>query len=70
MDNKKLSNGDKIYITDLNGTKLSYTIYNIFQTEENDTSFYNRDTDGKREITLYSCTDDLAGRLIVQARAD
>ena len=69
-DNKKLGNGDKIYITDLNGSKVEYRVYNTFITEANDNSIYNRDTDGKREITLYSCTDDLAGRLIVQARAD
>ncbi len=69
-DNKKLANGDKIYITDLNGSKVEYKVYNIFITTENDNSFYNRDTDGKREITLYSCTDDLDGRLIVEARAD
>ena len=69
-NNKKLSNGDKIYITDLNGTKLSYTIYNIFQTEENDTSFYNRDTDGAKEITLSTCTDDTSARLIVEAKAE
>ena len=69
-DNKKLSNGDKVYITDLNGDKVEYTIYNTFITALNDNSFYNRDTDGKKEITLYSCTDDLTGRLIIEARAE
>ena len=69
-DNKKLSNGDKVYITDLNGDKVEYTIYNTFITALNDNSFYNRDTDGKKEITLYSCTDDLTGRFILEARAE
>ena len=69
-DNKKLSNGDKIYITDLNGDKVEYKIYNIFTTKTNDNSFYNRDTEGNREITLYSCTDDLTERLIIEARAE
>ena len=69
-DNKKLTNGDKIYITDLNGSKVEYVVYNTFITEANNNSIYNKDTDGKREITLYSCTDDLAGRLIVEARAE
>lgn len=69
-DNKKLTNGDKIYITDLNGSKVEYKVYNTFITAQNDNSFYNRDTDGKREITLYSCTDDLDGRLIIEARAE
>ena len=61
---------DKVYITDLNGDKVEYTIYNTFITALNDNSFYNRDTDGKKEITLYSCTDDLTGRLIIEARAE
>ena len=69
-DNKKLENGDKIYITDLNGSKVEYKVYNTFITEANDNSIYNKDTDGEREITLYSCTDDMAGRLIVEARAE
>ena len=68
-DNKKLAKGDKVYITDLEGNRVTYEIYNIFQTTQDDTSFYNRDTDGKREITLSSCTD--AGndqRIIVEAK--
>lgn len=69
-NNKKLENGDKIYITDLNGKKVTYTIYNIFQAAENDTSFYNRDTDGAMEITLSTCTDDSSARIIIEARAE
>ena len=69
-NNKKLENGDKIYITDNSGTKLTYKIYNKFQTTPEDTSFYQRDTDGKPEITLLTCTDDTKNRLIIEARAD
>lgn len=69
-NNKKLSVGDKINITDLEENKVTYVIYNIFQTEENDTSFYNRDTDGAKEITLSTCTDDSKARLIIEAKAD
>ena len=69
-NNKKLSTGDKIYITDLNGNKVTYRIYNIFNAAENDTSFYNRDTDGKREITLSTCTDDSSARIIIEAVAE
>lgn len=56
-NNKKLANGDKIYITDYNGNKVTYVIYSVFQTNQTDTQCYNRDTDGKREITLSTCTD-------------
>jgi len=68
-NNKNLSNGDKIYITDLDGNKVTYIIYKTFQTDENDTSFYNRDTNGAREITLSTCTDDSTARTIILAKA-
>ena len=69
-NNKKLSNGDKIYITDNNGTKLTYTIYNKFETTPEDTSFYNRNTNGKPEVTLSTCTDDSSARLIIFAKSE
>ena len=72
--NDELNNGDKIYITDREGTKLTYEIYNIFETTSTDTSFYTRtaeDTQGKAEVTLSTCTDDASTsdrRLIIQAK--
>ena len=67
---RKLNNGDKIYITDNSGAKLTYTIYNKFEAAPEDTSFYQRDTGGKPEITLSTCTDNVKTRLIIFARAD
>lgn len=67
-NNKKLSNGDKIYITDLYDEKITYVVYKTFETSEEDTSFYNRDTNGAREITLSTCTDDSKARTIVLAK--
>lgn len=67
-NNKKLNIGDKIYITDNSGRKLTYTIYNKFETTPEDTSFYQRDTAGKAEVTLSTCTDDSQARLIILAR--
>ena len=69
-NNKKLNNGDKIYITDNTGKKLTYTIYNKFETTPEDTSFYQRDTGGKLEVTLSTCTDDSSARLIIFAKAE
>ena len=69
-DNAKLENGDKIYITDNNGNKVTYTIYNKFQTTPEDTSFYQRDTNGVPEVTLSTCTDDSKNRIIIEARAE
>lgn len=70
-NNKNLVEGDKIYITDLTGRKVAYTVYKAFLTDKSETEFYNRDTDGKMEITLSTCADDsTTQRVIVQARAD
>lgn len=69
-DNDKLSVGDKILIKDTTGRELSYTIYQKFQTTEQDTSFYTRNTNGIAEITLSTCTDDGDARIIILAKAD
>lgn len=66
-DNKKLANGDLIYITDVTGETVTYEIYNIYQTTPNDASYFTRDTEGRREISLQTCTDDSSGRIIVWA---
>ena len=69
-NNKRLDNGDKIYITDYEGKKKTYTIYHHFVTTPDDTSFYQRDTNGKAEVTLSTCTDDSSGRIIILAKED
>lgn len=69
-NNKKLSIGDKIYITDNNKQKLTYTIYDKFETAENDTDYMMKNTNGGREISLSTCTDDSSARLIILARCD
>ncbi len=66
-DNKKLSNGDKIYITDQSGERVVYEIYNIYQTSADDASYFTRDTEGRREISLQTCTDDSSGRIVIWA---
>ena len=69
-NNKKLSNGDKIYITDLEGNKVTYTIYNKYETSDSDADYITRNTNGAREISLSTCTDDSKARLIIWAKAD
>ncbi len=69
-NNKKLKKGDKIYITDNSGKKLTYTIYDKFETTDTDTDFYQRDTGGKPEVSLSTCTDNSKARLIILARAE
>ena len=69
-NNKNLKRGDKIYITDNNGQKITYTVYNKFEAGDTDTDFYQRDTGGKPEITLSTCTEDASKRLIILARVE
>lgn len=69
-NNKKLSKNDKVYITDVYGDRVEYTIYNIYQTVQSDAEYMKRDTNGRREISLQTCTDDSSGRIIIWATAD
>ena len=68
--NKNLKIGDKIYITDMQGNRVEYTIYNKYYAPEGENSYMTRDTQGKKEVTLYTCDATGANRLIVCARAD
>lgn len=65
--NKKLKLGDKVYITDNSGTRLKYNIYNIYETSPDDGDYMVRDTAGKREISLSTCTDNSKARLVIWA---
>ncbi len=66
-NNKRLEKGDKIYITDTSGEKVEYVITKKYETDTGDSTYMNRDTNGKREISLTTCTDDTRGRLIIWA---
>ena len=66
-DNEKLTNGDKVYITDKSGTKIEYEIYNIYETDPSEAEYMRRDTNGKREISLSTCNDDSSKRLVIWA---
>ena len=67
--NKNMKNGDQIHITNYaTGVKKTYSIYSMYQTEESDTSFYDRDTGGKSEITLVTCQNNNKYRLVIKAK--
>lgn len=66
--NKKLVEGDKVYITDLSGNRIKYTIYSKYITPQEDYSYAQRDTGGKREVTLVTCHSNNKYRLILCAR--
>ncbi len=69
-NNKKLVNGDKIYITDNRGQKIEYSIYYTYITSDMDFSYATRNTNGKREISLSTCTTDPTKRLVIWAKED
>lgn len=66
-NNKKLEKGDKIYITDSSGKKVTYVVTKKYETSTNDFDYATRDVNGKREISLSTCTDDTKKRLIIWA---
>lgn len=72
--NDELQTGDEIRILDESGRKITYEIFNIFETTMTDTTFYTRTaeiTNGKVEVTLSTCTDDASEtdrRLIILAK--
>lgn len=67
--NKNLQIGDSIYITDVaTKSKVEYKIYSKYTTEEADTSYFNRNTNGKREVSLVTCQSNNAYRLVILAR--
>lgn len=67
-NNKRLQEGDKIYITDTSGERVTYEIYRKYETSTSDSAYMNRDTEGRREISLTTCTDDTSARLIIWAK--
>lgn len=68
---KRVKIGDKVIIKDYTGVTKNYTVYEITEKDQSDTSFYQRDTGGKAEVTLSTCTDASNNiRTIVFARED
>ena len=62
-----LSVGDIIEITDLSKRTIQYEIYDIHTVNENDRSDTTQYTNGRKEVTLITCTDDGEQRIIVRS---
>ena len=60
--------GDEISLTDLNGDKVTYEVYNRYVVEPTDVSCTSQLTNGQREVTLITCTNYGKQRLVVKAR--
>jgi len=65
----RLENGDIIEITDTFGETVQYEVYDKYIVVDTDTSCTSQLTNGKREITLITCTDASdENRVVVKAR--
>ncbi len=63
-----LTTGDIIEITDLSGKTINYRVYNKYQVDPTDVSCTTQLTNGNKEVTLITCTDDSKYRVVVKAR--
>ena len=59
--------GDKIEITDLSGRMLTYTVYDKFIVNPDELECTSQLTNGNKEITLITCTNDNKQRHIIKA---
>jgi LPXTG-site transpeptidase (sortase) family protein len=66
--NKYLELGDKVYLTDLSNSTVEYEIYDIFVTDPNDVTILQTEDTSVREVTLITCTNGRANRLIIKAK--
>ncbi len=67
FDLNKLAAGDRVYITDANGTRYTYKVFREFTVSPTDLSVTKAVPD-KNILTLQTCTlPDYSQRLIVQA---
>ena len=60
--------GDKIEITDLSNNTLTYVIYDKYTVDPEDIRCLDQVTNGKKIITLITCTNDSKQRIIVKAK--
>ncbi len=65
---RKLKNGDIAKLTDLTGRTIKYQVYNKYVVQPTDTSCTTQRTNGKKELTLITCTNHGKQRLVVKLR--
>lgn len=65
---RNLEIGNQLSISDSLIGKVEYEIYDIYRVEPEDVSCLSQKTNGKREVTLITCTTDSEKRIIVKAR--
>ena len=64
----EIVNDDIIELTDVSGKTVKYSVYDKYIVEPTDVSCTSQLTNGKKEVTLITCTNYGQQRLIVKAR--
>lgn len=67
-DLKDLDIDDVFYIEDNKYGKYEYQIYDLYKVYPEDTNCLSQNTNGAREVTLITCTNDSKKRIIVKAK--
>lgn len=63
-----LENGDIVELIDIQGTTMKYKVYDKYTVEPTDVSCTSQLTNGRKEVTLITCTDDSQMRVIVKCK--
>lgn len=65
---KELEIGDEFKVKDNKVGIVNYEIYNIYTVVPEDVSCLSQNTNGEREVTLITCTNDSKKRIIIKSR--
>ena len=63
-----LTVGNTVEITDLSDRTIQYVVYDKYTVDPTDVSCTSQLTNGKKEVTLITCTNDSKQRVVVKAR--
>ena len=63
-----IKNGDIVELTDNSGKTIKYAVYNKYVVNPEDVACTSQLTNGKKEVTLITCTNYGKQRLVVKAR--
>ena len=64
----EIVSGDTVELTDMEGNKLKYTVYDEYVVDPTDVACTSQLTNGNKEVTLITCTNYGQQRLVVKAR--
>ena len=67
-DLKDLEVGENLYVIDNEVGRVEYIIYDIYKVYPEDVSCLSQETNGEKEVTLITCTNDSTQRRIIKAR--